>query len=144
MPTAARAPSLWLAPHAKEVRGIEVVPEAIEDARRNARQNGAAGASFYVGKAETLLPEWIRAGFRPDVIVVDPPRTGCDRALLTAILAAQPKRLVYVSCNPSTLAKDCKMLLEGGGFRLDSVQPVDMFPQTAHVECCVVLVRNGR
>lgn len=133
---------LWLAPLAKEVRGIELIPEAVEDARRNARLSGAANATFYVGRAETLLPDWVKRGIRPDVVVVDPPRTGCDRALLSAIAAAKPARLVYVSCNPSTLAKDCQVLLQSG-YRLEWVQPVDMFPQTAHVECTVLLKLKG-
>ncbi|ULL18982.1 23S rRNA (uracil(1939)-C(5))-methyltransferase RlmD [Paenibacillus sp. H1-7] len=132
---------LWLAPLAKEVRGIEIIPEAVEDARRNAQLSGAANASFFVGRAETLLPEWVKRGIRPDVVVVDPPRTGCDRALLSAIAAAKPARLVYVSCNPSTLAKDCQVLLQSG-YRLEWLQPVDMFPQTAHVECCALLVKK--
>lgn len=132
---------LWLAPFAREVRGIEAVPEAVEDARSNARLSGLDNAGFYAGEAERLLPEWVRQGIRPDVIVVDPPRTGCDRKLLQAIAQAKPRRLVYVSCNPSTLAKDCKVLA-GAGFRIEWVQPVDMFPQTAHVECCSLLVRK--
>jgi 23S rRNA (uracil1939-C5)-methyltransferase len=133
--------ALWLAPDAAEVRGIEVVPEAIEDARRNARLNGHDNVRFYTGRAEQLLPQWARQGFRPDVIVVDPPRAGCDRKLLDAVLSIRPRRFVYVSCNPATLAKDCDILLRGG-FRLETVQPVDMFPQTAHVECCVSIVRK--
>lgn len=132
---------LWLAPLAKEVRGIEIIPEAVDDARRNAELSGADNAKFYVGRAEKLLPEWVKRGTRPDVIVVDPPRTGCDRELLSAIAAAKPARLVYVSCNPSTLAKDCQVLLQSG-YWLEWIQPVDMFPQTAHVECCSLLVRK--
>nr|WP_248931099.1 23S rRNA (uracil(1939)-C(5))-methyltransferase RlmD [Paenibacillus hamazuiensis] len=134
---------LWLAPQAREVRGVEIIPEATLDARRNAALSGADNARFYVGQAERLLPEWVRQGVRPDVIVVDPPRTGCDRKLLQAVIQARPQRLVYVSCNPSTLAKDCKVLLDGG-FRLASVQPVDMFPHTSHVECCSLLIRNEK
>ncbi|MDQ1911682.1 23S rRNA (uracil(1939)-C(5))-methyltransferase RlmD [Paenibacillus sp. GD4] len=132
---------LWLAPQAHEVRGVELIPEAVDDARRNARDSGADNARFYVGRAEKLLPEWVRSGIRPDVVVVDPPRTGCERPLLDAVITAQPERLVYVSCNPSTLAKDCKVLLDGG-FRLEWIQPVDMFPQTSHVECCALLTRK--
>lgn len=131
---------LWLAPSAREVRGIETIDDAVQDARRNAERSGLSNARFYTGRAEKLLPQWVREGIRPDVIVVDPPRTGCDAALLRAILAAKPSRLVYVSCNPSTLAKDCRTLL-GGGYRAEWVQPVDMFPQTAHVECVVGLSR---
>ncbi len=133
--------ALWLAPDAKEVRGIEAVQEAVDDARRNAERSGLDNVRFYAGKAETLLPKWADQGVRPDVIVVDPPRTGCDLKLLQTILRVQPKRFVYVSCNPSTLAKDCKVLLDGG-FAIEWVQPVDMFPQTAHVECCSLLVRK--
>ncbi|CAG7647897.1 23S rRNA (uracil-C(5))-methyltransferase RlmCD [Paenibacillus solanacearum] len=132
---------LWLAPHAREVRGIEAVPEAIEDARDNARASGAANAQFYAGRAERLLPEWVQRGVRPDVVVVDPPRTGCERPLLDALAQAKPARLVYVSCNPSTLAKDCQVLF-GHGYRLEWIQPVDMFPHTSHVECCSLLVRK--
>lgn len=134
--------ALWLAPFAGEVRGIEVIADAVLDARRNAELSGASRVSFYTGRAEQLLPEWVRAGIRPDVIVVDPPRTGCDRKLLDAIAAAKPKRLVYVSCNPSTLAKDCAVLLDAG-FLIEWVQPVDMFPQTSHVESVALINLRG-
>ena len=133
--------ALWLAPDAAEVRGIEEIAEAVEDARNNAKRNRVRNASFYVGKSEEVLPLWLKEGFRPDVIVADPPRTGLDRKLLSAIIQARPKRFVYVSCNPATLAKDCKVLLDGG-FELQWIQPVDMFPQTAHVECVVRIYRE--
>lgn len=129
---------LWLAGEAREVRGIETVPEAVADAEENARLNGIDNARFYVGKAEVLLPRWLKRGLRPDVVVVDPPRSGCQRPLLDALIAVKPDRLVYVSCNPSTLAKDCAVLFNGG-FRLQWIQPVDMFPHTAHVESVVLL-----
>lgn len=132
---------LWLAPYAKEVRGIEVIAEAVQDARDNARASGVDNARFYEGRAERLLPEWVAQGVRPDVVVVDPPRTGCERPLLDAIAVAKPKRLVYVSCNPSTLAKDCAHLF-ANGYKLEWVQPVDMFPMTSHVECVALLVRK--
>lgn len=135
--------ALWLAPSAAEVRGIEAVPDAVEDARRNARINGIDNAAFYAGLSEELLPRWAKDdGFRPDVVVVDPPRSGCDRKLLDALLAAKPKRIVYVSCNPSTLAKDAAILLGSGAYQLASVEPVDMFPHTAHVECVLLMVRK--
>lgn len=134
--------ALWLASAAKEVRGIEAVPEAIEDARRNARRNGVGNASFHVGLAEELLPAWTAAGAAFDAVVVDPPRVGCDRRLLDALVRAKPKRIVYVSCNPATLAKDAKALLDGG-YRLASVQPVDLFPHTAHVECVLLAEYMG-
>lgn len=132
---------LWLAPYAKEIRGIEAIPEAVEDARINAQRNGRTNASFHVGQAEELLPRWVKDGLRPDVIIADPPRTGLDPRFLETILRTKPKRFVYVSCNPSTLAKDCKVLLDGG-YEIDWVQPVDMFPQTSHVESCTLLVRK--
>lgn len=135
--------ALWLAPYAKSVRGIELIPEAIEDARLNAARSGRTNAEFFVGHAEELLPQWVRQGLRPDVVTLDPPRTGCDSKLLTALLDAKPPRIVYVSCNPSTLAKDCKTLL-AGGYRLKSLQPVDMFPQTSHVECVAWMERGER
>jgi 23S rRNA (uracil1939-C5)-methyltransferase len=134
--------ALWLAPYAREVRGIETIREAVDDAERNARLNGRTNARFYVGRAEELLPRWVKLGFRPDVIVVDPPRTGCDAALLRTVADVKPDRFVYVSCNPATLAKDCRMLLDAG-YRIEWVQPVDMFPQTAHVECVVLMSRSG-
>ncbi|HEX7056809.1 MAG TPA: 23S rRNA (uracil(1939)-C(5))-methyltransferase RlmD [Bacilli bacterium] len=132
--------ALWLASEAREVRGIEAIDEAVEDARRNADTNGMKNAHFYAGKAEELLPQWSKQGFRPDVIVADPPRSGCAPELLQAIAQIRPKRFVYVSCNPSTLAKDCAVLL-AKGFKLQWVQPVDMFPHTAHVESVVLMVR---
>lgn len=130
--------SLWLASEAREVRGIEVIGEAVQDARSNAQYSGIDNALFYEGHAERLLPQWVEQGVKPDVIVVDPPRTGLDAALIQAVLQAKPKRFVYVSCNPSTLAKDCKELL-AGGYELQWAQPVDMFPQTAHVETVTLL-----
>lgn len=129
---------LWLAPYAGEVRGIESIPEAVEDARANAERNGRTNAEFYEGHAEELLPRWVKSGFSPDVIIADPPRTGLDPRFIEAVLRTKPKRFVYVSCNPSTLAKDCKTLLDGG-YSIEWVQPVDMFPQTSHVETCVLL-----
>ncbi|WP_077614295.1 23S rRNA (uracil(1939)-C(5))-methyltransferase RlmD [Caenibacillus caldisaponilyticus] len=130
--------SLFLAQKAGKVYGVEVVPEAIEDARANAALNGLTNAEFAVGKAEEVIPRWAEEGIRADVIVVDPPRKGCDEALLRTIIAMRPKRVVYVSCNPSTLARDLR-ILEDGGFKTVEAQPVDMFPQTMHVECCALL-----
>ncbi|MEC0246558.1 23S rRNA (uracil(1939)-C(5))-methyltransferase RlmD [Paenibacillus chitinolyticus] len=133
--------SLFLAKHAKKVYGVEIVPEAIEDAKRNAELNGIRNAEFAVGGAEDVLPEWQRAGVRPDVIVVDPPRKGCDERLLDTILQLRPERIVYVSCNASTLARDLHVL-EDGGYRTVCVQPVDMFPHTVHVESVTLMVRK--
>ena len=133
--------TLFLARHARRVYGVETVPEAIEDARRNARLNRIANAEFAVGRAEDVLPRWQRAGVSPDVIVVDPPRKGCDPALIATMLELRPARIVYVSCNPATLARDLR-LLEDGGYRTAEVQPVDMFPHTGHVECVVLMSRT--
>jgi 23S rRNA (uracil1939-C5)-methyltransferase len=132
--------SLFLAQKAKKVYGVEIVPEAIEDARRNAELNNIHNAEFAVGKSEDVIPEWKKQGVTPDVIVVDPPRKGCDEELLKTIIEMKPKRVVYVSCNPATLARDLR-ILEDGGFKTVEVQPVDMFPQTTHVEAVVKLER---
>ena len=125
--------SLFLAQKAKKVFGVEIVPEAIEDAKRNAELNGISNAEFAVGEAEVVIPEWYKQGNQADVIVVDPPRKGCDEALLKTILDMKPKKVVYVSCNPGTLARDLQVL-ELGGYKTVEVQPVDMFPHTTHVE----------
>ncbi|GLX67830.1 23S rRNA (uracil-C(5))-methyltransferase RlmCD [Paenibacillus glycanilyticus] len=132
--------SLFLARKAGRVYGVEIVPEAIEDAKRNAELNGITNASFEAGPAEVVIPRWREEGIIPDVIVVDPPRKGCDPALLDTILKMQPERVVYVSCNPSTLARDLRTL-EDGGYRTVEVTPVDMFPWTSHVESVVWMKR---
>lgn len=131
--------SLFMAEKAKEVRGVEIVPEAIRDAKENALRNGIKNASFYVGKSEEVTPKLIREGFIPDVIVVDPPRKGCDAALLKTILDTAPKRVVYISCDPATLARDLAVLCGEGDYRIDKVQPVDMFPWSVHVESVAML-----
>lgn len=133
--------ALWLASKAREVRGIEEIPEAIQDAKKNAKNAATQNTTFFVGRAEELLPRWVKTGYKPDVIVVDPPRTGLDRSLMDAAAGVKAKRLVYVSCNPATLAKDCSYLL-GNGYKVEWVQPVDMFPHTAHVECVVRIQRQ--
>lgn len=126
--------SLFLAQRAKKVFGVEIVPEAIEDAKRNAELNEITNAEFAVGEAEAVIPAWYKEGNSADVLVVDPPRKGCDEALLQTIIEMKPKKVVYVSCNPATLARDLR-ILEDGGYKTVEVQPVDMFPQTTHVEC---------
>ncbi len=138
--------SLFLAQKAGQVYGVEIVPQAIEDARRNAGINGIENAEFFVGKAEEVLPEYYEKyarehsgeSARADVIVVDPPRKGCDEALLETIVKMQPERVVYVSCDSATLARDLKVLC-GAGYELEKVRPVDMFPMTVHVETVVLL-----
>lgn len=125
--------SLFLAQKAKKVFGVEVVPEAIEDAKRNAELNVIKNAEFAAGEAEVVIPKWYNEGNTADVLVVDPPRKGCDEALLQTIIEMKPKKVVYVSCNPATLARDLR-ILEVGGYKTIEVQPVDMFPQTMHCE----------
>lgn len=132
--------TLFLARHARRVYGVEIIPEAIEDARRNALLNHINNAEFAVGPAEVIMPQWQAEGVTPDVIVVDPPRKGCDPALLATMLELRPARIVYVSCDPATLARDLRVL-EDGGYRTVEVQPVDMFPHTTHVECVVGICR---
>lgn len=132
--------SLFLAKKAKQVYGVEIVPEAIEDARKNAALNGIENVEFAVGEAEKIIPKWIAEGIRPDVLVVDPPRKGCDAALLETIIDMKLNRIVYVSCNPATLARDLH-ILEEGGYRTVEVQPVDMFGQTVHVELVALMSR---
>ncbi|MED3552843.1 23S rRNA (uracil(1939)-C(5))-methyltransferase RlmD [Cytobacillus praedii] len=130
--------SLFLARKAKRVFGVEIVPEAIEDAKRNAELNGITNAEFAVGEAEIVIPKWYSEGNTADVLVVDPPRKGCDEALLQTIIDMKPKKVVYVSCNPGTLARDLR-ILEDGGYQTVEVQPVDMFPMTMHVEAVTKL-----
>ncbi|SEU27469.1 23S rRNA (uracil(1939)-C(5))-methyltransferase RlmD [Paenibacillus sp. NFR01] len=134
--------SLFLAQHAGQVYGVEIVREAIEDARANAVLNGMNNVEFEVGASEDVIPKWKEQGITPDVIVVDPPRKGCDPRLLETILQMQPERVVYVSCNPSTLARDLRVL-EDGGYKTVEVTPVDMFPHTVHVETVVSLQRQN-
>ncbi|OOR37786.1 methyltransferase domain-containing protein, partial [Bacillus cereus] len=123
---------LWLSEGAKEVRGMDIIKESIKDARKNAERHNRKNVKYEVGKAEQILPKWIKEGWKPDVLVVDPPRTGCDDALLQTILKVKPKKVVYVSCNPSTLAKDLQTLSKL--YKVEYMQPVDMFPQTSHIE----------
>lgn len=130
--------ALYLARRAKRVYGVDVVGAAIRDAKQNAALNGMGHVTFEEGAAEEVMPRWHREGIRPDVIVLDPPRKGCDPALLETAASMKPGRIVYVSCNPATLARDAKYLSELG-YRVREVQPVDMFPQTGHVECCALL-----
>ena len=125
--------SLFLAQQAGQVMGVEIVEEAIEDAKRNAELNGLTNTYFEAGPAEEVIPRWYKEGKEADVLVVDPPRKGCDEALLNTIIEQKPKRIVYVSCNPATLARDLR-ILEDGGYKTQEVQPVDMFPHTTHCE----------
>ena len=135
--------SLFLAQNAKKVYGVEIVPQAIEDARRNAALNGIENAEFFTGKAEEVLPEqYERNRVCADVIVVDPPRKGCDQVCLDTILKMAPKRVVYVSCDSSTLARDLRYLADGG-YQVEKVRCCDMFGQSCHVETVALLTKKG-
>ena len=125
--------SLFLAQKAKKVYGIEIVEDAIKDAKRNAKINNMDNVEFYVGKAEEVVPKIYKEGKRANVVVVDPPRKGCDEKVLDTIVSMEPDRVVYVSCNPSTLARDLAYLNERG-YKCHEIQPVDMFPHSVHVE----------
>lgn len=131
--------SLFMALRAKEVYGVEIIPQAIDDARQNAVRNHISNAEFFVGKAEEVLPAaYEKEESHPDVIVVDPPRKGCDEKCLDTMLKMAPSRIVYVSCDSATLARDLKLLC-AGGYRLERVRPVDQFAHTVHVETVVLL-----
>ena len=134
--------SLLMAQRAGKVIGIEVVPEAVENARENAARNGIHNAFFLCAPAEDALPKLVADGQTIDCLTVDPPRKGCDPQVIDAILASGARRMVYVSCNPATLARDLK-LLTAGGFTVQAVQPVDMFPRCGHVETVVLLWRKA-
>lgn len=133
--------SLFLSQKAKHVVGVEVVADAICDAKRNAEINGVSNVEFLVGEAEKVIPELYAQGVKADVVVVDPPRKGCDQLLLNTLVEMRPQRIAYVSCNPSTLARDLKYLTEHG-FEAKDVQPVDMFPWTGHVESVALIERK--
>ncbi len=134
--------SLFFARKAKKVFGVEIVPEAIADAKKNAERNGIINAEFAVGAAEEVIPRlYEEQGITADIVVVDPPRKGCDEKLLETILQISPKKIVYVSCNPATWARDL-VVLNAGGYELKEVQPVDQFSHSVHVEVCSVLVKK--
>ena len=138
--------SLFLAQKAKQVYGLEIVPEAIENAKKNAEKNGLHNTEFFVGAAEEVLPKWVEeqkregkdVGNLVDVVSLDPPRKGCDEACLSAVLELSPKRIVYVSCDPGSLARDIKYLREGG-YELQKWVGIDNFPRTGHVETVALL-----
>ncbi|WP_419725791.1 23S rRNA (uracil(1939)-C(5))-methyltransferase RlmD [Terrisporobacter petrolearius] len=133
--------SLFLAKKAKKVYGIEIVEEAIKDAKINAKINNLDNVEFYVGKAEEVVPKMYKQGKRANVVVVDPPRKGCDEKVLDTIVSMEPDRVVYVSCSPSTLARDLNYLDERG-YKCLEVQPVDMFPHSVHIENVALIVKK--
>ncbi|ORN32778.1 23S rRNA (uracil(1939)-C(5))-methyltransferase RlmD [Lentilactobacillus parabuchneri] len=134
--------SLSMAKVAKMVYGVEILPEAVEDAKKNAKINGLTNVMFVSGKAEDQMAKWQEDGLKPDVITVDPPRKGLEGSLIESVVKMQPKRVVYVSCNPATLARDVKLFTEQGYHVNQPIQPVDQFPQTVHVESVTVLERQ--
>lgn len=131
---------LYMAEKAKHVYGVEVVPAAIEDAKKNAKLNGYDNTTFVCGKAESVIMDWKQQGIQPDVVMVDPPRKGCDEQFLRTLLELNPKRIVYISCNPSTQQRDAHILAEG--YELKEITPVDMFPQTTHIETVALFERK--
>lgn len=136
--------SLFLAKKAGKVYGVEIIPQAIDNARENASINHIGNAEFFVGKAEEVLPEkYEKEQIRADVIVVDPPRKGCDEKCLNTMVKMKPERIVYVSCDPATLARDLKYLRENG-YEVKRVRGVDQFPQTVHVETVALLTKKAR
>ncbi len=133
--------TLFLAQKARQVYGIEIVKPAIQDAKKNARDNGVKNAEFLVGDATAVMPRLYRQGIRADVVVVDPPRAGCTPVVLETFASMHPDRIVYVSCNPASLARDLA-ILDGLGYHAEKIQPVDMFPETAHIESVTLLQRK--
>lgn len=133
--------TLFLSQKAKKVYGVEIIPQAIDNAWINAKENKVDNVEFFVGESEVVIPDLINKGVKADVVVVDPPRKGCDKKLLDAITNINAKKIVYVSCDPSTLGRDLA-ILEENGYKTLEVQPVDMFPNTAHIECCVLLKKR--
>jgi len=130
--------ALYAAGHVEQIIGVDIVPSAIQDAKQNAALNGVDNASFVCGYAEVEIPAMLAGGTTPRAIFLDPPRKGCDKALLDEIVAAKIDKVVYISCDPATLARDIKILVRGG-YNLKAVQPVDMFPMTAKVEAVAQL-----
>ena len=130
--------TLPLAQRVRQAIGLEVQPASVEQAQLNAQRNGISNVIFKTGAVETLLPQ---LGITPDVVLLDPPRKGCDREVIETLLDTSPGRIVYISCKPATLARDLKLLCQTGSYQLTHVQPADFFPQTSHVECAAFLVR---
>lgn len=133
--------TLFLSQKAKKVYGVEIIPQAIDNAWINAKENKVENVEFFVGESEVVIPDLINKGVKADVVVVDPPRKGCDKKLLDAITNIDSKKIVYVSCDPSTLGRDLQVL-EENGYKTLEVQPVDMFPNTSHVENVAKLIKK--
>ncbi|MEJ7148983.1 23S rRNA (uracil(1939)-C(5))-methyltransferase RlmD [Staphylococcus warneri] len=132
--------AIYMAENARHVYGVEVVPSAINDANQNATKNQLENTTFVCGKAEEVILKWKAEGIRPDVVMIDPPRKGCDETFLETILELNPKRIVYISCNPSTQQRDAHIL--NHQYDLKEITPVDMFPQTTHIETVALFERK--
>jgi len=133
--------SIYVAKRAKKVYGIEVEKSAVRDAKINCELNGISNLKLFTGKAEEWLYKWRRSGEEVHLIIVDPPRKGCSLKVLKGIIKIKPKKIIYVSCNPATLARDLKYLTKDDDYKLKKVLPIDMFPQTSHIECIASLER---
>jgi len=133
--------SIYVAKQAKKVYGIEVEKSAVRDAKINCELNGISNLKLFTGKAEEWLYKWRKSGEEVHLIIVDPPRRGCSVKVLKGILKIEPKKIIYISCHPATLARDLKYLTKDGNYKLKKVLPIDMFPQTSHIECIASLER---
>ena len=132
---------IFASKYAEKVYGIEIIENAVKDAKENCLINHVKNAEFYHGEVEEILPKIMdKEKLKPDVIFVDPPRKGCDKKTIETLLKLEPKKIIYISCNPATLARDVALLEEK--YQLEKVQPVDMFPWTSHVECCTIMGRR--
>jgi 23S rRNA (uracil1939-C5)-methyltransferase len=134
---------LLMSPRVAELWGLEIVEDAVADAIANAKNNEVDNAQFFAGDVRLAMRELVEKAGRPDVLVVDPPRSGLSQKVVRRIIEASPKRIVYVSCNPTTLAPNAAQLVQDGGYEFVRVRPVDMFPQTPHIECVAELVRTS-
>ncbi|MDY5626681.1 MAG: 23S rRNA (uracil-5-)-methyltransferase RumA, partial [Clostridia bacterium] len=133
----------YAADKAARVIGVEIVADAVANAKENAKLNGLTNTEYYCGAAEEVALTLLKKGLKPDAIILDPPRKGCDRSLIETAAGTRAKKIVYISCKPSTLARDLK-LFDGLGYKTVKIQPVDMFPGTAHVESVVLMSRKDK
>ena len=133
---------LCTATKVKEVIGVEVIPEATRYAEENAKLNGFENAKFYTGKAEDVIYKMIEENNRPTAVFLDPPRAGCEKSLIEEIIKLKPEKICYVSCDVATLARDLRIFEDSEIYKVKSVTGCDMFPETYHVECCVLLCRT--
>ncbi|QDK71253.1 23S rRNA (uracil(1939)-C(5))-methyltransferase RlmD [Lactococcus protaetiae] len=133
---------IGMADKVHQIYGMEVIPEAVSDAKHNARLNNLSNTHYEVGTAEAILPKWLKAGIKPDIVFVDPPRKGLDETFIRAASETQARAIIYISCNPATFARDV-VRFEEQGYQLDKVQPVDLFPQTHHIELVANFIKTS-